>query len=186
LKVLEAQFGIRCVIWRQRRNPLNMKISTVTILAAFLCLFAGCNSLTNPFAGLFRGHDERVYNPQTGEWEYPNKKGATPPPQKSATVAAALASTPAPQGSPHSTDWVEKHGTASPAAGSSGSSTQVASNPNAPVNPTADPAAPAPAPPRPGRATGYYNTQTGKIEWQSGETTAAATPAPTKHWWWPF
>ena len=168
-----------------------MKISIVTILAAFLCLFAGCNSLTNPFARLFRGHDERVYNPQTGEWEYPNRKGATPQPQKSAAVASALASTPTPQGNPHSTDWVEKHTvSASPSAGS-GSSTQVASNPNAPVKPAADPAAtapaPTPAPPRPGRATGYYNTQTGKIEWQSGETTAAATPPPTtKHWWWPF
>lgn len=164
-----------------------MKISTVTILAAFLCLFAGCNSLTNPFAGLFRGHDERVYNPQTGEWEYPNKKGATPPPQKSAAVAAALASTPPPQGSPHSADWVEKHA----APPSAGPSTPVASNPNAPVNPSAEPAAtapvPTPAPPRPGRATGYYNTQTGKIEWQNaGATTAAAAPAPTKHWWWPF
>ena len=166
-----------------------MKISTVTILAASFCLFAGCNSLTNPFAGLFHGHDERVYNPQTGEWEYPNKKGPTPPPQKSAAVAAALASTPAPQSNPHSTDWIEKHAAASPSAPSS---TQVASNPNAPVTPPADPAAtatapvPTPPPPRPGRATGYYNTQTGKIEWQSGETTAAATPPPTKHWWWPF
>ncbi|HEY3899166.1 MAG TPA: hypothetical protein VGM54_11165 [Chthoniobacter sp.] len=165
-----------------------MKISTVTILAAFLCLFAGCNSLTNPFAGLFHGHDERVYNPQTGEWEYPNKKGATPQPQKSAAVAAALASTPAPQGSPHSTDWVEKHA-ASPSAEPV---TAAASNPNAPVNPSANsaatppPAAPAPPPPRPGRATGYYNTQTGKIEWQSGVAPAAASPASTRHWWWPF
>jgi hypothetical protein len=168
-------------------HSVIMKISIVTILAASLCLFAGCNSLTNPLAGLFRGHDERVYNPQTGEWEYPNKKGPTPAPQKSAAVASALSSTPAPQGgSARSTDWVEKH-TASPSAGPS---TQVASNPNAPVNPSADPAANAPAPtpppPRPGRATGYYNPATGKIDWQSGETTAAATPAPVKHWWWPF
>jgi hypothetical protein len=166
-----------------------MKISTHTILAACLCLFAGCDSLNNPLAGLFRGHDERVYNSQTGEWEYPNKKGATPAPQKSAAVASALASTPAPQKKdPHSMDWVEKH-SPSPSP-SAGSSTQVASNPNAPVKPSADPAASEPAPtppPRPGRATGYYNTQTGKIDWQnSGETTAAATPAPTKHWWWPF
>jgi len=163
-----------------------MKISTVPILVATLALCTGCNSLDNPLANLFHGHDSRVYNPQTGEWENSNNK-ATPQPQKSAAVASALSSTPPPQGSGHPpTAAVDPHNvsSASPSPGAPGSA-------GTPESPPAAPAAPAftPAPPRPARATGFYNTTTGKIEWQnSGLTTAAATPPPaaTKHWWWPF
>jgi hypothetical protein len=69
--------------------------------------------------------------------------------------------------------------------GSAGSSTKPAeAGANSPAQP-----APAPAPtPRAARATGVYNSATGKIEWQSGGYVppAAPTPPPTKHWWWPF
>ena len=166
----------------------SMKISTVLILVAPLALFAGCNSLDNPITNLFHGHDARVYNPQTGEWEYPKGKG-TPAPQKSAAVASALSATPAPQGGGHPTNWVEAHN-----VDSSPNASHVASNASAPGSPaTAAPAAPAPpvptpAPPRPERATGRYNPTTGKIDWQAGGyiPTSTPPPAPTKHWWWPF
>jgi hypothetical protein len=155
-----------------------MKILNVTFLAASLALFAGCNSLDNPLGNWFHGRDQRVYNPQTGEWEYPNKKG-TPAPQKAAGVASALSATPAPQ-----------------AAGSSSSGAAPAPTPahsaSAPMSAESAPAPvpmATPPPPRPSKATGFYNTQTGKIEWREGGAVASATPAAgtrTKHWWWPF
>ena len=72
-----------------------MKILAVIIHAATLALFAGCNSLDNPIANLFRAHDDRVYNLQTDHWDYPDKK-PTPAPQRAAAVASALSATPPP------------------------------------------------------------------------------------------
>jgi len=67
------------------RDPLHcMTLPRLTAIAA-LALFAGCNSLENPFAGFspFRtGHDTRTFNPQTGEYEWP--KDATPRPRSRA------------------------------------------------------------------------------------------------------
>jgi len=57
------------------------------------------------------------------------------------------------------------------------------------ADPAANPAPVAPAPtPRASQATGVYNSSTGKIEWQNGGyiPPATSTPAPAKHWWWPF
>ncbi len=164
-----------------------MKISIVPILVATLALGAGCSSLDNPLANLFHGHDARVYNPQTGEWEYPNKK-ATPSPQKSAAIASALSSTPAPQGSGHSADWVEPRKVPDPTSAPSNATASAGGADPASGAPAPAPA-PTPPPPRPKRATGIYNPATGKIEWQTtGETTASANPPPSdsKHWWWPF
>jgi len=61
-----------------------MKLSSISVLIATPILLAACNSLDNPFANLFKtGRDARVYNPQTGSFEWPADK-ATPRPQKSA------------------------------------------------------------------------------------------------------
>lgn len=65
------------------------------LTASALC--AGCNSLDSPLTSLnpFRsGHDGRVYNIQTGEYEWP--KDATPRPVKSARRAGRTPSTPSP------------------------------------------------------------------------------------------
>jgi hypothetical protein len=53
---------------------------------AGLMLLCGCNSLDSPLSNLnvFRtGHDGRVYNPQTNEYEWPDKS-ATPRPKAAA------------------------------------------------------------------------------------------------------
>ena len=41
---------------------------------------------------------------------------------------------------------------------------------------------------RAARATGVYNASTGKIDWNATPEYGAppATPAPKKHWYWPF
>jgi hypothetical protein len=180
-----------------------MKFSSVLFFAAILVLFPGCNSLDNPFAGIFHHKDERVYNPQTGAWEYPNQK-ATPTP-KSAAVASALNSPGSSQTSGegrnadgHGGNWVERHDPGQPLAPASqpvaaSNAPAAAAAPASGAAPAASasaapPPAPTPAPARPPKATGYYNTATGKIEWQNGGAmTAAAAPAvPVKHWWWPF
>lgn len=176
-----------------------MKLSSATILVAASALFAACNSLDNPFSSWFHAHgDARVYNPQTGQWEYPNQK-TTPKPQKSAAVASALNTTPAPQGGgdgrvfdAQKNQWVEVH---NPPASADPAAPKVTPAPPAPGAPANGPAtvavssAPSPAAPRPNRATGIYNSSTGRIEWQSGEAPpppVAPRPAPVKHWWWPF
>ncbi len=60
---------------------------------------AGCNSLDSPFADvplLKTGRDARVFNVQTGEYEWPKnttpRPQAAPPPARRATEPAAPAS----------------------------------------------------------------------------------------------
>lgn len=161
-----------------------MKLSSLTLFAAGALLLAGCSSLDNPFAGLFHGvgHDERVYNPQTGQWEWPADK------RTSKEKKSALAATPAPHGfndtrywDPKRNQWVEQEEKLSSASKSKATP--------APATPVAR-VAPTPPPPRGSRTTGVYNASTGKIEWQgSGEyvpSAPAPTPAPKKRWWWPL
>jgi hypothetical protein len=154
---------------------LSSAIPIATTAAAAVLLLSSCSSLENPFSGWFHHntHDERVYNPQTGEWEWPPDKRA-----------AHARETPAPQGSDtrywdaQHNQWVEKTGERSGGAGS------------AREKPSSGAAAPpiAPGTPRPSRQTGVYNASTGKIEWQDGAYVPSIQPppAPKKHWWWPF
>ena len=169
-----------------------MKLSFFSVLIVASALFTGCSSLDNPLAGFFHtGHDARVYNPQTGQFEWPEEKKPRGQ-KKSAVVAGALASTPAPKGrgdgryfDAQKNQWVEQE----PQDGAA-----TARHPKPAQRPAAlaGTAAPLPTPgptPVPARATGYYNTSTGKIEWASGATAAAAprpAPASAKRWWWPF
>ena len=171
------------------------KLSSLSLFASAL-LLVGCNSLDNPFGNLFKtGRDERIFNPQTGQYEWPNR--STPAPRKSAEVASALAAgaTPKPESEgryfdPQKNEWVEipKQRT------SSSSKPKPTPAPTAPAGATASAASTAPqaeAPqPRAAHARGVYNPSTGKIEWQStsGEMMPAPTPAPEskKHWYLPF
>jgi hypothetical protein len=182
-----------------------MKFLSIALLLSAALLLAACNSLDNPFANLFHGnHDGRVFNPQTGQWDYPNGNANPTPKSKSAAVASALGSTPAlppPAAAPQQesgggryfdaqkNQWVEMHNSDSAAP----SDPHPAASPAAGATPANVP--PPVAPPRPAKDTGIYNPTTGKIEWQSsGGTTpsygavASTKPAPkrVKHWWWPF
>lgn len=68
------------------------------LAAAALVLGAGCNSLDNPLThlDLFKtGHDGRVFNSRTGEYEWPARP--TPRPRtKAAPASRTAAATPAP------------------------------------------------------------------------------------------
>jgi hypothetical protein len=190
LKVADAQFGIACVPCRQRRNP-SMKLSSILIPAAASLLLAACNSLDNPITNLFHGvgRDERVYNSQTGQWEWPSEKRKAQE-KKSAAVASALA-TPAPHGfndtrywDPQRNQWVEAEEPRTPSQPKPKPTPPAAGAAVAMTTAQTDP----PPPPRASHATGVYNSSTGKIDWQtSGEyVPPPPPPAPKKHWYWPF
>ncbi|MDR3404938.1 MAG: hypothetical protein P4L99_20710 [Chthoniobacter sp.] len=167
-----------------------MKLSSVLILATASLLLAACNSLDNPITNFFHSsnRDERVYNPQTGEWEWPAGK-PTPRPNKSAAVAGALA-TPAPNDTRYwdasHNQWVQQE---QPRSASS-SKTKPSAPPAESADAASAPSAPAPPPPpRAAHATGVYNASTGKIEWQDSDANVprgAVAPEPKKHWYWPF
>jgi hypothetical protein len=133
-----------------------MKLSSVTILTAATLLLAGCDSLDHLFHGSH--HDTAAVS-------------ASAPPGANDTR----------YWDPQRNQWV-----GGPAQASSSSSAAKPASANASADPTPQPA-PAPTP-RASRATGVYNSSTGKIEWQNGgySPPMASTPAPTKHWWWPF
>jgi hypothetical protein len=187
LKVAYAQFGIACLHWRQRRNPDFMKLSFILIPAAASLLLMGCNSLDNPITNLFHGtgRDERVYNTQTGQWEWP--------PDKRQKKAAATANTASPQAfndtrywDPQRNQWVQQDQPPTSAP----SKTKPAAPSDAPAPATAQAAPPPPPPaPRSPQATGVYNSSTGKIEWQTSDAhvpRGATAPEPKKRWYWPF
>ncbi len=74
-----------------------MKLPRLFATAAALALCTGCNSLDNPLADfplLHTGRDARTFNPQTGQYEWPN--GTAPRPQTRAARSSAAA-TPAPK-----------------------------------------------------------------------------------------
>ncbi len=187
-----GQFGIRGELRQAKAHCRPMKRSLFSTLIAASTLLTGCGSLENPLAGFFHtGHDARVYNAQTGQFEWPEEKKA-PKQRKSADVAAALASTPAPAGrndgryfDAQKNQWIEQQPDDAAVA---------AHRPKAAQHPKAVAATAAPLPtpvpsPVPAQATGYYNTSTGKIDWAAGAAPARApmpTPAPAKRWWWPF
>jgi hypothetical protein len=171
-----------------------MKLSSILIPAAASLLFAGCNSLDNPISNMFHGvgRDERVYNAQTGQWEWPADKHK-PTEKKSEAVASAMSS---PEGSRTYNDtrywdaqrnqWVQtdQPRTASPSKPKPAPAPTEA----APIAAT-QAAPPSPAPARPSNATGVYNPSTGKIDWQTSDANVphgAVAPEPKKRWYWPF
>lgn len=75
----------------------GLKLARVLILAVG-ALCAGCNSLDNPLTSIpiFRsGHDGRVFNSRTGEYEWPKEAPARP--ANASRRAAPATATPAPK-----------------------------------------------------------------------------------------
>jgi len=77
-----------------------MKLSSL-LVAAGLALGTGCNSLDSPFADvpvLQTGRDARVFNVQTGEYEWPDQTAARPrAPRPPVERSTRRAPTPSPQ-----------------------------------------------------------------------------------------
>jgi hypothetical protein len=159
------------------------------LLAVFLVasvFVAGCNSLDNPVGGLLdTGRDARVYNPQTGEFEWPkDSQNQKPRGRRPATTGTAPAQERQGDGRYYDlqkNQWVEAREERAP-------SSKPKSGPATPA-PTLLPAPPpksTPPPERPARASGVYNPSTGEIEWRTFDPAPAPTPAPKKSWYWPF
>lgn len=171
----------------------SMKFPPRICALAISTLLAACNSLDNPLAGmnlLNSGHDGRVFNSQTGEFEWP--KDATPRPgrtRKTAELSAALKPTPTPAGDGRYYDTQKGQWVDPPPQSNAGQSPRSRSNPRPAAAAPATPAPssllpiPVPATPAPARARGVYNPSTGQIEWQSYDGPPMATPVPKKRWW---
>jgi len=170
-----------------------MKLSSVLIPVTASLLLAACNSLDNPITNFFHGtgRDARVYNAQTGEWEWPADK-RKPQEKKSAAVASALA-TPGPNSFNDTRYWdAQRNQWVQPEQPRPSSPSKP--KPSAPPAESADAssapsAPPPPPPPRPAHATGVYNASTGKIEWRDSDANVphgAVAPEPKKRWYWPF
>ena len=159
-----------------------------TLLTASLFI-VGCDSLDNPLSGLLRsGHDERVYNSQTGEFEWP--KDSKKRPSNPRPAGAATGAVPAPErkgdGRYYDTQksqWVE-------AAEDRESAPKPRSKPAAPAPVLRATPVPVGTPPpvRPPRARGIYNPSTGQIEWNDFDPAPTARPQAEKKksWYWPF
>jgi len=153
-----------------------MKLAPLLAALAIGSLVAACNSLDSPFSGLSSnallntGRDARVYNGNTGSYEWPNTT-PTPRPKKTPD-AVALNVTPPPY-----TPAPGKTPPPKPGKGKATPSAVVAK-----ATPTPPPATPQATPnvvaqitpvPAPEKGTGIYNVQTHRFEWA---TPGAATP----------
>jgi len=185
LKVVGGQFGIPCAI--RVAIPLSnfMKYPIAAVLLSTTVFVAGCNSLDNPLAGLFHtGNDARVFNPQTGQYEWPPEQ-RKPQPRGPATAGGT---TPAPERQsegryydPQKNQWVEARDE-KPTAGK----LKKPASPPVVLMTTPVPVG-TPPPVRPPRARGVYNPSTGQIEWTDFNPAPSATPVPEKKkWYWPF
>jgi hypothetical protein len=158
-----------------------MKIAPLLAVFSLVSVLAACDSLDNPFhsALLNTGRDARVYNGNTGQYEWPSP---TPPPRPKPTpvivkAPAAPASTPMKKVAAH---------TPIPQKGAfvQGKSPDATPAPAPGIStPTPGPVA-TPPPPWATKATGYYNPGTGKIEWGAPapplpKFIPAKTPKPT-------
>jgi hypothetical protein len=156
-----------------------MKLAPLLAALSVGSLLVACNSLDNPFHAILNtGNDARVYNSNTGSYEWPDAIGH--PIQPLPKVAAATSPDPTPSKKLAARYYDPKKGAF------------VKGTP--PPKPKASPAAlavrvtPVPAP---AKGTGVYNLDSGKFDWSpsgiptagkpaapSGQTTLA-TPAPS-------
>lgn len=153
-----------------------MKAPTPAIFLA-ATLLAGCNSLDNPVGGLLAtGRDARVFNAQTGEFEWPkDQPGNKRPPGP--TDGRAVRTERAGDGryfDVAKNEWGDAPRDSAPATRAKPRLT--------PAPATAAPAA-TPPPPRPNHASGVYNASTGRIDWSTSDGAPAPTPRPRKRWW---
>jgi hypothetical protein len=174
-----------------------MKFPIPVVFLATSALVAGCNSLDNPLAGvnlLGSGRDARVYNAQTGEFEWPkdSQKRRTRRPAPAAAGTADTATEPEQRKGdgryydPEKSQWVEVR--------EETSHTASAPKPKRPATPpvvlmTTPKPVGTPQPERSPRARGKYNPSTGQIEWTDFDPPADSKPVPEKSdkkWYWPF
>lgn len=177
-----------------------MKIASLLAVLSLGSLVAACNSLDSPFSGLSSnpllntGRDARVYNGNTGHYEWPNTT-PTPKPQPTPTViASAKKATPTPAATPGKKGGAFVQGSTPAATPGKPKATPkavaVKATP-APATPEATPsvvAAQITPIPAPEKGTGIYNIQTHRFEWapsgaptpgKPAGTPAKKTPAPS-------
>lgn len=165
----------------------------LSVAACSLAIFvAGCSSLDNPFASmnLFRtGRDARVFNAQTGEYEWPKEEQARRRAQPGAPNSAPPAER---RGDGRYYDAAKNEWVDAPRDDVSTSRPKDRPVPTSRANldqPVSVPSQPSnvPPPPPPARASGVYNPSTGRIDWDTSGAVPAPTPAPRKGWRiWPF
>jgi hypothetical protein len=162
-----------------------MKLPPLVILFAASGLLAGCGSLDNPFAGMNwfgTGKDARVYNAQTGQFEWPKEDQAHA--RKPANAGAAPVQVRKTDGRYYDAtknQWVDTPDETARPSRPKPRATPTVISPGSQVQ-----TGPAPEPP-PAQASGVYNSSTGRIEWGTYRPAPASTPAPRKKsWWWPF
>jgi len=146
-------------------------------------LVVACDSLEGPFSGLAgnpllnTGRDARVYNGNTGSYEWPNTTPHPKPPPTPTPIALAAKT----KATPPPTPWKKvdqpkgafvqgKNPAAIPVKGKA---TPIAAQ----ATPSAVVAQATPVP-APVKGTGIFNLQTGKIEWATPAPPAPAAPAP--------
>lgn len=167
--------------------PLSkfMKNPFAAVLFATSVFTAGCSSLDNPFSGLFRtGHDARVYNAQTGDFEWPEDSSKPRAPRKAAGAAPA----PERKGDGRYFDAAKNQWVEAPLEGTAASRSKARPAAPAVVAAPGPQSVVAPPAPPPARASGVYNPSTGQIEWgaYAPAPASAAQPTQRKNWWWPF
>ncbi len=163
------------------KHPLPIVLLTASVFVA------GCSTLENPFGNWFgTGRDARVYNAQTGEYEWPTDSANPRARNPAAGPAGGAAPAPERRGDGRYYDAARNEWVQAPAENVAPprpkSRTAIATP--APLPPPVT----APPPPPPSRASGIYNPSTGQIEWSSYDPAprSAPAPAPRKKWWWPF
>jgi len=157
-----------------------MKSAHLVAALSLGSLLAACNSLDSPLSNVSNlshlGHDARVYNSNTNSWDWPDDSAEARKREKErkAQLLAAMKATPA--GTPAST---VRPGYYDPLKG-----VTVKTVPSGSADPKFTPfpvAQRVTPPPAPKNGTGYFNPETGKIEWTTDgrppKKVAAATPA---------
>jgi hypothetical protein len=168
-----------------------MKILSSVVVCAFTLSVTGCSSLDNPlsaFNPFHRGRDARVYNAQTGEYEWPKEEAARQQPARHGAAGAAPQER---RGDGRYFDAQKNEWVDAPRDDVSTSQPKEKSAPSSRVNldqPVVTPAQDTEPPPSPpARASGVYNPSTGRIDWDASGAAPAPTPAPRKGWrLWPF
>ena len=165
-----------------------MKILSSAVVCALAISVVGCSSLDNPLSAFnpFRsGRDARVYNAQTGEYEWPKEEGARH------QAGAPAAPQQQKRGDGRYFDATKNEWVDAPRDDVSTSRPKDKPAPGSRLNlnqPVVTPAQAAePPPPSPARASGVYNPSTGRIDWDTSGAVPAPTPTPRKGWrLWPF
>jgi hypothetical protein len=159
-----------------------MKFAPLLAALSLGFLVAACESLDSPFNSLSSnpllntGRDARVYNGNTGSYEWPNTT-PHPRPQPTPTAIAKAKATPTAtpwkKVEPQKGAFVQGKTPAAIPGKAKATPEEVAAQ--ATPSPVVAQATPVPAP---AKGTGIFNLQTGKIEWATPAPSAPGAPAP--------